>query len=302
MTHVLMLFLDGVGIGSKNHRRNPFFTAKMNTLLGLLGGNMPHKRHARYSSSLASLVPLNATMGVSGLPQSGTGQTALLTGRNAAKIVGRHFGPYPHSSLKPVIKEQNIFRKLELAGRSSFYANAFPRQFSEYLESRKTRITAITMSWLMAGNALNDHVALSSGSALSADITNERWHDLGYPDLAIISPQEAGRRLVDLTMKHDFVFYEYFLTDHAGHSRSMQQATDFLEKFDGLLEGIMDAFNHESMSLVLTSDHGNIEDISTKSHTRNPVPFLAVGAHHRELTAEMNDLTHVAPALLKLFS
>jgi 2,3-bisphosphoglycerate-independent phosphoglycerate mutase len=29
--------------------------------------------------------------------------------------------------------------------------------------------------------------------------------------------------------------------------------------------------------LVVTSDHGNLEDLTTSNHTRNPVPLLAIG-------------------------
>ncbi len=49
-------------------------------------------------------------LGVEGLPQSGTGQTSIFCGVNASKIVGKHFGPYPYSTLIPIIKEKNIFK------------------------------------------------------------------------------------------------------------------------------------------------------------------------------------------------
>ena len=298
--HILMLFLDGVGIGKKDSTCNPFFIARMETLRSLLGGKMPHIRDSYRSSATLSLVPLNATLGVRGLPQSGTGQTSLLTGINASRMIGKHFGPYPYSSLRPIISERNIFRQLHLAGRSVFCANAFPRQFFEHLDSQKTHTTAIAMAWLMAGFELNNHQALFDGHALSSDITNERWHALGYPDLPTVTPREAGKRLAGFAGNYDFVFYEYFFTDHAGHSQSRKDAAEVLEKFDGLLEGVLEAFDQDSMLLIITSDHGNIEDLSTKSHTRNPVPLLALGTRHRELTMNTKNLTHITPAILRM--
>ncbi len=299
---ILMLFLDGVGIGKPNAEQNPFFATDLETLGRILGGRMPHLRDAHRSSSDATLLPINATLGVGGLPQSGTGQTALMTGINAPKFIGKHFGPYPYSTLKPVLAEHNLFRALHERGNSVFYANAFPRQFFEYVNSTKTRMTALTMSWVVSGFPLNDSATLVRGAALSADITNERWHKLGYPEMPVITPREAGRKLMELTRKHDFVLYEYYETDHAGHRQSMSEAKRVLEYLDQLLAGMLDSFDPASELVVITSDHGNMEDLSTKSHTRNPVPFLVIGRHHREITRRVKNLTHVAPAILELLN
>lgn len=298
--HVLMLFLDGVGIGRKEGRYNPFFTADLPILKNLLGGSIPSVRDAHKNTAIMSLTPIDATLDVEGLPQSGTGQAALLTGLNAPRIVGKHYGPHLYSSLKPLVTEKNIFRRLMLSGRKVFYANAFPRQYFEYINSTRYRTTAITHAWLTSGNKLNDIESLKRGHSLSSDITNERWHKLGYPHLSTITPQEAGRRLVELTKAYDFVLYEYYFTDHAGHSQSMNEAVEVLEKLDGLIGGILNNLDHQSMLFVLTSDHGNLEDLSTKSHTRNPVPFLAAGMRHREIAGQIKNLTHITPAILNL--
>jgi len=297
--HVILLFLDGVGIGRKDSLTNPFFRAEMPTLKNILGGEMPHLGRRCLSGDSFSLVPLSATLGVSGLPQSGTGQTALVTGVNAASVAGRHFGPYPCSSIKPLLREKNIFRQIKSAGRKGFYANAFPRQYFQYMASHR-RSTAINLSWTESGGSLCDAEALESGEALSADITNERWHRLGYETMEVITPHEAGRRLGGFGKKCDFVLFEYFYTDHAGHSRSMEESLKVLGALDGLIQGIMSVFDGESMLLIMTSDHGNLEDLSTKSHTRNPVPLLALGHKHREITAGAKSLTHVTPAIMKL--
>ncbi len=90
---VLMLFLDGVGIGRADKKINPFFAAELTELRGLFEGELPQLSKRTIHSPSASVVPLNATLGVPGLPQSGTGQTALFTGINAAKFIGKHYGP-----------------------------------------------------------------------------------------------------------------------------------------------------------------------------------------------------------------
>lgn len=297
--HILLLFLDGVGIGKKDPYHNPFFNANLPAMQSFFGGRIPHLRDTHRENTVASVAPLNATLGLPDYPQSGTGQAALLTGINTARLIGKHFGPYLYSSLKPIVAEKNIFHRLQQNGRRCFFANSFPHQLFEYLAT-KNRSTAITHAWLASGGKLNDHRSLEEGRSLSADITNERWHKLGYPHIPIITPQNAGKRLVRLTEKYDFVIYEYFYTDHAGHSQSMKEAVDVLEILDTLIGGIIEWFDMKSMLLIITSDHGNIEDLSIKSHTRNPVPLIAYGKHHRRLTLNVKKITEVTPVIVKL--
>ena len=78
---MMFLFVDGVGLGSLDPATNPFVRARTPTLRALLGG--PLAGPESVESAMATLVPLDARLGVSGLPQSATGQTALLTGENA---------------------------------------------------------------------------------------------------------------------------------------------------------------------------------------------------------------------------
>src|SRR5512140_1367044 len=99
---VLLFFLDGVGIGARDQGRNPFFAAHLPVFRSLTGGNIPSLRSGPLESPHGSVRPLKATLGVPGLPQSGTGQTTLLTGINASAQIGKHFGPYPYSTLRPV--------------------------------------------------------------------------------------------------------------------------------------------------------------------------------------------------------
>lgn len=299
--NVIMIFLDGVGIGKKDGSVNPFFSTKLRTLEKILGGTLPSLKDSYRRTRNASLVPVNATLGMAGLPQSGTGQTTLLTGINAAQTIGKHFGPYPYSTLKPIIEKKNIFRTLHHLDKNVLYANAFPQQYFDHIAIKKNHITATTLSWIMSGFALNDSQTLLQGNSLSSDITNERWNKHGFTHVPILTPQEAGKRLVSFSQKYNFVFYEYFYTDHAGHAQSMEEAHNVLSLIDDFMEGIVDAMDMNSTLLLLTSDHGNIEDLSTKSHTRNPVPLLAVGKHHEEVTSKVKSLQHVAPTIVRLF-
>ncbi len=297
---VLLLFLDGVGIGVRNAEVNPFFRADLPHLRSLLGGEMPHSRLKRISTKRAELIPVNATLGIPGFPQSGTGQAALFTGVNAAKLIGQHFGPHPTTTLHPLVEEKNIFRQLKSLGKSVCFANAFPQQFFDYVDTGTRRLTVTTLSCRYAGVPLLRVESLRGDNALSADLTRARWPELGYPDLPVVTPEEAGNHLCAIANKHSFTLFEYWLTDHAGHTQDMPLAVEVLERFDALLGGLLEDIDLSESLLVLTSDHGNIEDLSTKTHTRNPVPCLAVGKKHKEFLDGIKNLTHITPAILRM--
>jgi hypothetical protein len=276
--HVIFVFLDGVGLGKVDRSLNPFFSARLNFLSGLLDGKLPSLKNRRAQSAHAALSPLNATLGVPGLPQSGTGQTAFLTGVNAPKFIGKHFGPYPYSTLRPLLREKSIYPTLEREGRSVLYANAFPRQFHEYIAQKPARVAATTYAWMSSGHELRTPAELARGEALSADITNDRWDKMGYPDVPKISAFRGGQNLATLAREFDFVFFEFYHTDQVGHKQSMSEAIVMLEKLDEFFRGIVERMDHQSTTLLITSDHGNLEDLSTKSHTRNPVPLILTGS------------------------
>ncbi len=299
-----MLFLDGVGLGVPDPSINPFFAARLPALRSLFDGEVPSLAKSRISTKAASLVALDANLGVDGLPQSGTGQTTLFTGINASRMIGKHFGPHPYSTLRPVLQEKNIFKQLIGAGRRPSFANAFPQRFFDYMNQRRTRLSVTTLSCTMSGIPLLKAQDLREGRGVSADITNEGWKDLGYPDMPLISPADAGRRFVELVTVNDFVLFEYWKTDYAGHSENFAEAVEALQRFDGMLAGIIETMDIRSTLLCITSDHGNIEDMSTKTHTRNPVPAILYGRNHEEMGARLHsssgaDLTHVTPLLME---
>ena len=66
---------------------------------------------------------------------------------------------------------------------------------------------------------------------------------------------------------------------------------------DQFLAGLLAALPSGS-SLVLSSDHGNFEDSSSRMHTRNPVPLLVWGRDRDRLLERIDDMPDVTPALV----
>ncbi|MFI5252496.1 MAG: alkaline phosphatase family protein [Bacteroidota bacterium] len=298
---VIFFFLDGVGIGRKDSSSNPFFAGTYPTIQEIFCGSIPSLEDDHRTSYKYSTVPLDATLGVPGYPQSGTGQTALLTGINAAQHIGKHFGPHPYSLLRPIIKEHNIFAKLHSLGRSVLFANAYPQKYFEYIAQKPGIVGANALAWLLSNFDLKNHNDLLTGNALSADITNERWKRMGYPEISEITPYEAGERLAVLSQKYNFVMFEYYQTDKAGHAQSMYDAIKILTMLDDMLKGILDNIDMERTLLLLTSDHGNMEDLSTRTHTLNPVPLIAAGNDHAIIHGK-NSIIDVAPIIVDFLS
>ena len=116
----------------------------------------------------------------------------------------------------------------------------------------------------------------------------------------MLSPVAAGERLAKLAADQDFSLFEYWLSDYAGHSQDMEAACRLLETFDQVLGGLLAGWDDANGLILLTSDHGNLEDLSTRRHTMNPVPALVIGAPdlRRRFTTGLHDLTGVAPAIM----
>ena len=93
--------------------------------------------------------------------------------------------------------------------------------------------------------------------------------------------------------------YEHFLTDLAGHARDMARAALVLENLEAFLDGLLSHLDLVSHLVVLASDHGNIEDLSTKQHTLNCVPTLLWGERAAGVAAGIRNLADISPAILR---
>lgn len=305
---VLLIFLDGVGVGPANPQTNPFMHAALPTLQGLLGGESPVLQDGSVSpivSEHAGLVPADATLGVPGLPQSGTGQTALLTGIDAPRKRGGHHGPYPDASMRALLQEHSLFKRLTGAGYRVAFANAYPDRYHERLARGTGRASAIARAAYMAGVRLRGPDDLRAGHALSAFLTNQGWRDhLGYADMPVISVEEAGRRLAQLAVDHDFTLFEHYYTDIVAHRGVRARILEALEQVDQFLRGVVENVDADETLVLIASDHGNIEDWHTTKHTLNPAFLLAIGGDDvpARIAGRIRKTTDIAPVIIELLN
>ncbi|MFN3693814.1 MAG: metalloenzyme [Ignavibacterium sp.] len=297
MNSVLMIFIDGVGIGKADSEYNPFFKYGFRTFQNIFN-QLPHLENPYLNSDSIYLKPVDANLGVDGLPQSGTGQVSIFCGVNAAKIVGNHFGPFPHSKTIDVLRDKNIFREFLNRNKKVFFANAYPKIFFDYLKSGKTRLSATSLSCRLTNIKLNTITDVRKARALTAEITNERWNKRLNYNLPVISAKAAARRLLRIASNYNFTLYEFFLTDHLGHGRIKDELEKIHSNLDDFLNEVLNKFDKKKMSIVICSDHGNYEDLSVKGHTRNPALFISAGKNARQIAESINDLTHIKSAII----
>ncbi len=295
---VCFVFVDGVGLAPPGPD-NPFSRPENTPFLSeLLGGPMVAGKVVDTGAVL--LKPLDACLGVEGLPQSATGQTALFTGVNAPKLLGHHLPARPNARLREVISRSSVLKLAKEAGFRVLFANAFGRDYWERIAGSRLGHSASTLSTLAAGIPLLSMDDLEAGKAVYWDITHEFAGPLlGRKLPPPITPGEAGKNLAALMGEYDLVLFETFLTDLAGHKRlESVPVSRILRILDSFLESVVRNMP-EGATLVLSSDHGNLEDLSRKTHTRNPVPLLVVG-EGVPCFRDATDITHVAPAILRV--
>ena len=296
---VLFIFLDGIGLGENNPETNPLARAKMPNVNGLLDGRSLLKAAAPFHGEHASLLAIDPAVGVSGLPQSATGQAILMTGINIPAELGYHYGPKPNPEVAAYLREATLFSRFTKERKKAALLNAYPPRYFDGIDSGKRLYSSIPLSVVNAGLPLFKHDDLFAGRALSADFTGIGWRTmLGFPAAPTFDSYQAGRKLVQLANGYDFSLFEYWASDYAGHKQQMDTAVDLMETFDEVLGGLVEGLDHELLVLV-TSDHGNMEDMSTRKHTDANVPLLVIGnkTARDEFTGDMKDLTDIAPAI-----
>ena len=279
-----MLLVDGLGIGPEDAALNPVH-----------GGACPAiERLIREQA-----VPVDTTMAVSGLPQSATGQTALLTGVNAAEIMGRHVEAFPGPRLKEVIRGHNVYDKLQARGYRSTFANAY--YLDDVREVAARRIQSVTtVAALQAFGAVRTQSAMVANQAVYHDLTRACLRERGYEG-PLVTPEDAAQHLIGIAREYDFTLFEYFQTDRMAHKGTAEQVATVLRDLDRLVAGLLAGQDPSEELLVLTSDHGNIEDNRVTQHTLNPVPLIAVGLGAESLRRQVRAITDVVPALLTLY-
>ncbi|HEY0730583.1 MAG TPA: hypothetical protein VGD38_21030, partial [Pyrinomonadaceae bacterium] len=96
--------------------------------------------------------------------------------------------------------------------------------------------------------------------------------------------------------------YEYFITDKVGHAQDMDAARLVLTSLALFLRETLIRLDRERTTVILTSDHGNIEDLSIRNHTLHAVPTIVWGAQRERIATRIRNLADITPAIVSLLT
>ncbi len=295
-----IFFMDGVGMGNNNPEINPFATAHLPNLTNLLGERWylspENGGPGQITTEKATLIPTDPNMDMPGRPQSATGQATILTGRNVPQIVGEHYGPKPNKPVASVVREGSLFQEVVDIGGKAALITPYPQGYFDAINSGKRLYSSVPLAATSAGLNLMTADDLRAGRAVSPGFTSQAWHDhLGYTDIPILTLYEAGQQIATIAESMQFSFFEHWPSDRSGHRGTLEEAVRHLEMIDEALGGLFAAWDWENGLLIITSDHGNIEEKDHRQHTRNPVPTILYGRAHAQLATKINNLADIAP-------
>ncbi len=277
-----VLFTDGVGMGVKDPQVNPLCTGEY-----LL---------SQFADGSGTVLPpgvrrfiTDTTFGVPGRPQSASNQTAIFTASPAPRRIGRHVLGYPNAELRGLLERESIVKRLVAAGRTAAFANSYPREYLRLLDLphdrvdggaphiviapkviKKLKASASTLAFAAAGVPLKTFDDARAGRGLTHDIDGS-----AAARRQVVVPQRTAEEAATIfwSLQADFTLFEHYLADEAGHAQDRAAAVAALSTFDAFARAVMAQRPADAVVLVC-SDHGNVEDLSVRSHTTNPVSVL----------------------------
>jgi 2,3-bisphosphoglycerate-independent phosphoglycerate mutase len=289
---VILFFVDGLGIGARG-AQNPFDGLVEAAPLAVFQDEEPEIIFD------GRLVRTDACLGVEGRPQSASGQTTILTGVNAPATLGYHKQGFPNEALREIISEHSIFLQLKRAHVApNTFANAYTPRF---FESRPRWVSATTVAVEAAGMRFRDLDDLQADRAVFQDYTNDMLIERGL-SISRRTPEQAAFILAEIAREHRFTLYEYFITDKIGHAQDMEAARLVLAGLARFVRHLLSQLDLAHTTLLLTSDHGNIEDLSLRNHTLNLVPTLIWGEHKEQIAARVKTLADITPAIIEVLT
>lgn len=290
----IIVLIDGIGLAPAA-ATNPVATG-MPQLAHALGQPLTDQLWIERTDLLAK--GIDATLNMLGLPQSGSGHTAIWGGFNAAQFNGRHQPSYPTIAMRERLREQNLFEAARALGLRVAWANAYLPGYMDAVEQRQIKHTAGTWAVLQADLPLRGVADAEAGTALTWDITQQMARTRAEGTLLpAITPAAAAERLIALAQTHDLVAFETYLPDLAAHSRLGISLAHALRIVDAFVAHLIEQ-RAPADTVILTSDHGNSENSASTTHTRNPVPLIVAGpmATHFQ---QVQSIDQIVPAVLE---
>jgi 2,3-bisphosphoglycerate-independent phosphoglycerate mutase len=304
---IFYIFIDGIGMGKYDPNSNPFSRFAQG-IFSPLGGKSIQDANLPPLQGNLHIQKTDAHMGVPGIPQSATGQTAIWTGINGAKTLGRHVSGFPTITLRKIISQYSMLKVLGQNNLKADFLNCFTSPYLKHVEEKPKLVSASTLVQLASMRPLKTMDDLRNDRGLYMDLTHDILKQIAKDFLPIddplLSPRDPkilGSSIFQMFVDYDLTIYEYFLTDKVGHAMDWDKARIIIENLENFFFGILSNFDIEKDTMIITSDHGNLEDLSQKNHSENPVPTILYGKYADEYVNNIHSLTDIVPQIYKTF-
>ena len=158
------------------------------------------------------------------------------------------------------------------------------------------------------------HVTFFFNGGIEEPLPGEERKLIPSPKVATydLKPEMSAHQVADSVLdalanpEYAFIIVNFANTDMVGHTAVPAPIIKAVETIDQETGRIVDAAIENDWSVVITSDHGNCDemlDLQTQQpntqHTMNPVPFLIVNKENYRLASGCN-ISSVAPTILDL--
>lgn len=304
---IFYVFLDGIGMGKYDRKTNPFSKFAQG-IFSALGGKPLEDANLPTLKGNLHILPTDAHLGVPGLPQSATGQTAIWTGINGAKVLGRHVSGFPTITLRKIIQQYSMLKVLAENQISADFLNCFTSPYLKHVVEKPKLVSASTLVQLASLRPLKNMEDLRNGQGLYMDLTHDILRQVAKdflpiddPLLSPRNPRELGSSIFKMFENYEVTIYEYFLTDKVGHAMDWDKAKLIIDNLEEFFYGILSTMDTEKDTLIVTSDHGNMEDLSQKNHTENAVPTILYGKHADKYAEKIHSLSDIVPQIYNTF-
>lgn len=301
---VALLFTDGVGVGPRRASnpltRGEFLLSQFDDGTGtpLPSGGARHD--------------VDTTFGVEGRPQSATNQTAIFTGLAAPRLVGSHLLGYPNAPLKALLDEHSIVRKVTRAARTATFANAYPPSYLDALGLARTPGNSVDLAippkYLRRIKPSASTLAMSAGGVPLRTFDDARrdrgiTHDIDgvRARQRVDVPERTSQQAANIfwSLAADFTLFEHYLADEAGHAQDEAAAVTAISTFDAFAREVI-AQRPPDAHVLICSDHGNVEDLTTRGHTTHPVAVLSFGPGRISALENVADVGRAVLSLLEV--
>lgn len=297
---IFYVFLDGIGFGEDDPSKNPFSRFPTDFFAPLVGKTTDLQK--RYSG--IEYLKTDASLGVPGLPQSATGQTTLWTGINGSKALGRHVSGFPTFTLKKIILEYSMVKILSRHGYKIDFLNCYSPGFFSHIQKNPKLVSTSTLIQMASERPLKTLDDLRNKQGIYMDINHKILKEMFQeelkdedPLLEILDEREVGKQVWKRFSDYDLALYEFFITDKVGHAKDFGKAEEVIHLLDNFFQGVLETLDFEKDQLIITSDHGNLEDLSTDVHTKNLVPTILYGKFTKEWKDKIQSLADIVPCI-----